>query len=133
MYPPNVCIVKGHFADDHPVFRGFPNLVPDLEIDLFGHPVVKGRNSKGGHVVPFYRVVVFRGGVREFLNKGEEVNPSSGFSQRAQGQLRVLEELVSLSVDEPNSDQLSVNPDFLAADFQTSPASLAFVVKRHQQ
>ena|SRR5438105_724322 len=59
-YSPNEDIVEKHLPDDDPGFRGFPNLIPDLEINLMCHPVIKGRNAEGGDVVPFHWMAIFR-------------------------------------------------------------------------
>src|SRR5260370_36047096 len=45
-YSLNEGIIERHFTNDHSALVGFSNLIPDLEINLMLHPVVKGGNAK---------------------------------------------------------------------------------------
>lgn len=128
-YPPNEAIVEWHLPNDHPVLFGLSNFIPYLEINLMLHPVVKARNTKGGDIVPFQRVSVFRGGVRQFLNESEEINPRSKFSERSHSCVRVFQKLVALSIEKTDSDQPSADADVLATDFH----SLTLSTLKHGQ
>jgi hypothetical protein len=81
-YPPNEGLVKNHFSNGHTALFGLSHLISRSVIDLMLHPVIKARNAKRGHVVPFHRVAIFRSRVRQFLYEREKVNPRSGSSKR---------------------------------------------------
>src|SRR5260370_36569120 len=120
--PMDQILVERHFLDHHAVFCCFPDLVPDFEINRMRHPIVERRTGKHGHVVPFHRVDVFRLRLRDSLNEREQVNPLPYVYEAVERLLRLLQELVSLSVEENNSDELSTDLNFFAADFQRLPA-----------
>ena len=42
VYTPNESIVERHLPGDYPGFGRFPDLVPDLEVNLMCHPMLKG-------------------------------------------------------------------------------------------
>jgi len=116
VYALDIIVVKGYLPDCYAIFCSFSNFISYLKVDLLSHPVIKSRNGQGRHVVPFHWVVEFRRTFREPLDKGEKIDAGPRTSQRPERRLRVLEKLVSFSIDKTNSDQGSIDPHFLAAN-----------------
>ena len=80
-------VVEG---DKNTIFLRPSYLELTLELICFVIPVIKRRNGKNMHVVPFL-VVVFGFVVRDSLNEREKVNTCSRFSEIVYGNLRILE------------------------------------------
>src|SRR5579862_4018082 len=116
--PANKGIVERHLSDYDPILCRLANFVPDLEIDLVRHPLIERRNAHSGKVVPFRWVRVLGCGVSQLLNEGKNIHPRSKFPDWFECCFRVFEKLISLPIQEPNSDEPSAHTDFFAANFE---------------
>src|SRR5271166_1632062 len=97
-----------------------------IRADLVRPPVIEGGNRQHCQIVHLHRILELRGLLAYALHECEEVDTRTRTPQAIEQHLRIIHELILVTIEPPDPDQSSVNLDFPVANFHTQllrPAS----------
>src|SRR5579862_7414940 len=107
----NQTIVKRHLTNPKSFFFRLFGLVPGFEADLICPPMVKRGDGQYGHVVPLYKIGIFRRDFRQFLDEGKDVDTLLAPAQFGKQWLGTVQKFVTVPVNMCNTTHAPLDLD----------------------